>query len=180
VIGYVIHPHHPGVVWYLLGAVCVITLWTSSEALRWRIKYKRLLSAGKTQPAMIQPPTTSPEVIRLLRTKQRAETARMLRLLVGKGRILRSKIKNSTQSNNDYVPARLGPDLINWETDVVEALTEYPTQLAAFEAQAAILHNVSGLGNISTNTAIRAIEDALTLVNESIKSIGSHRTGTSA
>ncbi len=42
VYGYAAHPHHPGSVWWLLGAALVMTAWSLSEMLRWRVRHNRL------------------------------------------------------------------------------------------------------------------------------------------
>jgi hypothetical protein len=42
VFGYAAHPHHPGSVWWILGAAVVIIVWLLSEMLRWRVRHNRL------------------------------------------------------------------------------------------------------------------------------------------
>jgi hypothetical protein len=42
VYGYVSHPHHPGWLWYALGALGIFALWAITEMLRWRIRHNRL------------------------------------------------------------------------------------------------------------------------------------------
>jgi hypothetical protein len=58
VYGYAAHPHHPGSVWWLLGAALVMTVWSLSEMLRWRVRHNRL----RTQVNNVRagPPSVGP------------------------------------------------------------------------------------------------------------------------
>src|SRR5580704_17118115 len=57
VYGYVSHPHHPGALWYLLGAVAVLALWAVTEMLRWRVRHNRL----ERRIAAVRPGPTDPD-----------------------------------------------------------------------------------------------------------------------
>jgi hypothetical protein len=58
--GYASHPHHPGGLWYALGAAVIFAIWAVTEMLRWRIRHNRLkdqlarkdapLAAAPSQP----------------------------------------------------------------------------------------------------------------------------------
>lgn len=172
VYGYVSHPHHPGAVWWLLAAVGLVAVWALLEAMRWRIRYKRLL-ASKSAQKEAQPTSKPADPVWTLLTAQaqkRTETVKALRQLIADGRALQSRIKTISQDQK-YVPASVGPDIAKWENDVCDALMGYPKILAVFEDKISLLHNVSGLGEIYPSSAIIIIEDGLGHLRNTIKII---------
>lgn len=62
-IGYAVHPHHPGAVWWLTIAVAIAAAWAISEMVRWRIRHNRLeaaLQAATVDTATaLEPPAVS-------------------------------------------------------------------------------------------------------------------------
>jgi hypothetical protein len=51
VLGYAVHPHHPGAVWWVVAALALLSLWSVSEVIRLRIRHSRLVvdHAGSTR-----------------------------------------------------------------------------------------------------------------------------------
>jgi len=153
VYGYLTHPHHPGLLWYMFGGMTLVAAWAGSEVIRWRTKYKRL-QTSKAAQEVAQAPSQPSDV----------GIPTRLRRLIADGRVLQSRIK-SLSRGLEYVPANLGPDVIKWEADTSEALARYPVKQAEFEFSVSLLHNISGLGELDPDGANRVIEDALTLLN---------------
>ena len=107
--------HHPGAIWWLTAAVAVVALWALGEMLRWRIKYRRLLSAQ--QASSSEPP---PQPIS--------------RLLAG-GKELRANIGNHMAwwGANRLLPSGVPGRIVRWEGSVSEALTNQPLVRALFQ-----------------------------------------------
>jgi len=102
VYGYISQQHHPGAVWWLLAALSVITGWSLSEMMRWRVKYKRLqatTSALASERASKQ---------RASIASREANKAARLRKLYGDGRVLKSTISHYTQFEGDTLPYNEG------------------------------------------------------------------------
>lgn len=101
---YAREPRHPGAVWWLLATVAIVAVWALGEMLRWRIKYRRLLTSQ--QKALPEP---SPHAIRKLLNDGKRLQADIAHQM--------SFFGTNCLARRDF-PGRI----IRWEGEVYEAL----------------------------------------------------------
>lgn len=134
VYGYVRQAHHPGAVWWLLGAVAVVAAWALGEMLRWRVKYRRLLASQREASHRELSPG---EEAASADARREAETARKLRKLFGDGRVLLTDV--AAFAGGDYASPRepirynMPGKIARWEENVLDTLAETPETRAVFE-----------------------------------------------
>lgn len=114
VYGYVVHPHHLG--WIVWTLICVIgiAVWASLEAVRWRIKYGRLLRSQQTALSEGRQPISK---------------------LLADGKSLQANIGNHMAwwGSNRLLPSGIPGRIVRWGGDVGEALIDQPEVCALFQ-----------------------------------------------
>jgi hypothetical protein len=127
VYGYVSHPRHPGAAWWMLAAVSVIAVWALLEMSRFRILYRRAMTAAKATQQY------SSEAVAAVKARKEAETARRLRKLFGDGRVLLTEIGTDSTYPGSPVRTNMPAKIVRWEENVINALEDKPDALAVFE-----------------------------------------------
>jgi hypothetical protein len=143
--GYASHPHHPGAVWWLLGAVAVIAAWALIEAGRWRVKYRRLLAIRQAASAESQ---TKP-----------------ISKLLADGKELQANIGNHMAwfGTNRLLPSGAPGRIVRWGSDVCEALTSNPEIRTLFQNAPEIDPNspISGRGYARVEYQLKVLNSAV-------------------